>query len=131
MNIAPGREPSFIVLFLAQFVFFLVVLISQNDHTGWIAVQEIGKDLSRLVLLMTAISYVGVESATMIAEAFLKKREEKGEEKGRDTNERNGRNGWTNSLRRSRKNSPLLRRSIGQAVHKRKGPDESGPFLLP
>ncbi len=80
MNIAPGREPSFIVLFLAQFIFFLAVLISQNDYTGWEAVKEIGKDLSRLVLLMTATSYVGVESVTMIAEAFLKKREEKGRE---------------------------------------------------
>ena len=86
--IAREREGQFLILFLLLFSLTLGVvtwyeLRHETTDDGWDTTIAIGIGMSYCVVISTALTYVIVEGAAMLAEQFKKKRYDAGLEEGR------------------------------------------------
>lgn len=81
--IAREREGQFLLLFLLLFSLTLGVVVwyevrHETGDDGWDTAIAIGMGMSYCVVISTAMAYVVVEGANMLAEQFKKKRYEAG-----------------------------------------------------
>jgi len=80
--VSPGREGLFLVLFVAQYLTGLVALtfLSGTDELG---VLDSVRLVAPLIITAAANAILLVEGIPMVSEQFLKRREARGEERGR------------------------------------------------
>ena len=80
MNVPSTRAPLAIIVFTILFVVSLVVvLLSDGEHT----ILVVWSGLEGLVVVNAAFTYIIIEGGAMLAEVFLKAREQKGREEER------------------------------------------------
>ena len=85
----PKNVAWYLICFLIGVVLGLIpiwiveVLEYTYDSTS-ATIVAIGGEMEWVVVLSAAFSFVGVEGVTMLAEIFLRRREEKGREEGRE-----------------------------------------------
>ena len=94
--IAREREGQFLLLFVLFFSASLGLVIwyevrHETGDDGWDTAIAIGMGMSYCVVISTALSYVIVEGAAMLAEQFNKKRYEAGLAEGRTEGQADGR----------------------------------------
>ena len=82
--IAREREGQFLLLFVLFFSLSLGLVVwyevrHETGDDGWDTAIAIGMGMSYCVVISTALAYVIVEGAAMLAEQFKKKRYEAGE----------------------------------------------------
>jgi membrane protein DedA with SNARE-associated domain len=82
--IPKDREVYFLVVFLIQFVGWLILVYNQipDEKTGTLKAVYVGQEMAPLVIVSTAVSIALVEGVAMLYEAFARKRESRGLEKG-------------------------------------------------
>ena len=125
--IAREREGQFLILFVLFFLASLGLVIwyevrHETGDDGWDTAIAIGMGMSYCVVISTALAYVIVEGAAMLAEQFNKKRYEAGHAEGqaepREGREAKGMGGVERAPRRSGGKRPDIRRAaayLGQA----------------
>ena len=88
----PSREAIGLVFFFSLLSASLYILIIQEAHKASSIIDTIRvivPDLEPYVVASGAVSYGSAEGGAMIAEAFMKKREQKGREEGQaETNKK-------------------------------------------
>jgi hypothetical protein len=85
--IAREREGQFLILFVLFFLASLGLVIwyevrHETGDDGWDTAIAIGMGMSYCVVISTALAYVIVEGAAMLAEQFNKKRYQAGQAEG-------------------------------------------------
>ena len=85
--IAREREGQFLLLFVLFFSLSLGLVVwyevrHETGDDGWDTAIAIGMGMSYCVVISTALAYVIVEGAAMLAEQFTKKRYDKGKAEG-------------------------------------------------
>ena len=85
----PKNVPWYMICFLIGVVLglipiWIVEVLEYTYDSPSATIVAIGGEMEWVVVLSAAFSFVGVEGVTMLAEIFLRQREEKGREEGRE-----------------------------------------------
>lgn len=97
--IAREREGQFLLLFVLFFSLSLGLVVwyevrHETGDDGWDTAIAIGMGMSYCVVISTALAYVIVEGAAMLAEQFNKKRYDKGKTEGLEEGREEKHNEW-------------------------------------